>query len=47
MGGNPKPKVEQIKDLVISNDPTREEKLGEKEREINVIPSISLLRSYF
>ncbi|XP_051533069.1 complement factor B-like [Myxocyprinus asiaticus] len=27
MGGNPRPKVEQIKDLVIHNDPSRDEKL--------------------
>ncbi|XP_065143774.2 complement factor B-like [Paramisgurnus dabryanus] len=27
MGGNPKPKVDQIKDLVIQKDPSREEKL--------------------
>jgi len=33
MGGSPKFPVEQIKNLVIQSDPSREDKLGEKEHE--------------
>lgn len=46
MGGSPKPKVDQIKDFVLNRDPSREDKLGEDEHEINVITSTSLLTSH-
>ncbi|KTF85756.1 hypothetical protein cypCar_00005739 [Cyprinus carpio] len=43
MGGNPKPKVEQIKRLVTKNDPKREKKLAVKVKKYVIHPDYNLI----